>query len=122
MCFFVAVTALGSARLKFEDDKEPRRVPDFEDDEVERAAQVGYVGPRCTDCTCRSWDGKHYRDCRPTTAADPCDGYCAKCEADGETPMPGHWTMHAWQCERYEGLGDGVVEGEIEEVTTMVLG
>ena len=35
--------------------------------------------------------------------------------------MPGLWTTHARQCERYEGFrNDDDAEGEIEEVSTMV--
>jgi len=57
---------------------------------------------KCTDCSCYDWDGSNYSRCRRTTASDPCNGYCVKCEADGVTPMPGGHTGHTQQCDAYE--------------------
>lgn len=62
------------------------------------------VVPICTDCSCSGWDGSNYSNCWEVTHphVKPCNGYCVKCEADGETPMPGLHTHHAAECAVYE--------------------
>merc|ERR1719242_843464 len=53
----------------------------------------------CVDCVCFGWDGSNYSNCHE----GPCtSGYCVKCENDGKTPMPGLYTKHPAECQKYE--------------------
>ena len=62
---------------------------------------VPSVSPQCKACNCNGWDGTRYYNCSAITVSAPCTNYCAQCEADGVTPMPGLAEQHGIECEKY---------------------
>jgi len=73
--------------------------------------------PLCTSCSCTRWDGKNYSNCRLVTKDRPCNGYCVKCEEDGQTAMPGFYTTHSDECAKYEKLDVETALGADVKVT-----
>lgn len=64
-------------------------------------SQVG--SKQCRWCDCIEWNEPNYSQCSPIANQEAGSFHTVRCREDGITPMPGHWTSHDAECEKYSG-------------------
>jgi len=107
-------------KLYFFSSFHPNNLTFFKNIRTAYETNVSVPYPKCTRCSCMSWNKQksEYNNCLQYTGKCP-GGFCVKCEEDGTTPMPGFWQKHTKECAKYDGTAPKCTNCSCKSFTAM---